>query len=110
LRRFGRPDLAEELEAKRQTETERENTIEVEPENVNAVRVFLAMRTQWQRIAIGGGLKSALMLTGLRYEVLPVLAGALGITIGECELHALQIMEREAIRIDNERQRRGLRR
>ena len=109
LRRFGRPDLAEELEAKRETESQRENVVEVEPENVNAVRLFQSMQTQWNRIGLAAGFKAAIMRIGLRYEALPVVAAALGVAVGEHELQALQIMESEAIRIDHERQRRGLR-
>lgn len=64
--------------------------IGVWPENWGAVRVFLAMGTQWRRAGMGG------VPVGLDYAALPAIAGALGVPADADLLARLRVMEAEA--------------
>lgn len=69
----------------------------VHPDNANAVRLFQAMATQWNMTAISSLAASALLHTGLRYEVLPVIRAELEIDRHPGDFERLQVMEGEAI-------------
>lgn len=64
---------------------------EVWVDNWPSFELFVAMGTQWQ-VGMGGA-------TGLRYEALPVLAGAMGLRLGRKRMAALQEMERAALKV-----------
>lgn len=77
-----------------------EPPVEILPENAEAVRVFLAMSTQWMRAGIAG------VPTGLVYAALPIVAGVLDIAVDDDLLGRVQIMEAEALQVmlaDSER-------
>lgn len=59
-------------------------------ENWSAVRVFLAMGTQWRRAGMSG------LPVGLDYAALPAVAGALDIPADEPLLARIRVMESEA--------------
>lgn len=80
-------------------------TITIEPENAAAVRLFLALQTQWI-INIASGIGGAIMhRSGLRYEAVPVAAGALGVLLNEETFTALRILEAHALNFFAERKR-----
>lgn len=67
--------------------------IELWPENLLPMRVFLAMQTQW-RIGMGGA-------TGLDYSALPAVEKRLGVRKkerGAC-FRGVQVIEREVLRV-----------
>jgi hypothetical protein len=78
---------------------EEDQPIEVEPENVDAVRVFLAAQTQWRMQPLSNGKYNLLARTGLDYAVLPVICTALCITPGEVLLDQLRTLEGETLRL-----------
>jgi hypothetical protein len=65
--------------------------VEVMPENWGAVRVFLAMSTQWRRAGLSG------VPTGLDYAVLPALAGALAVPADADLVQRLAVIEHAAL-------------
>lgn len=67
--------------------------IDIWPENWTAVRLFIALQTQW-RIGKGGP-------TGLDYSALPVVFTGVGLRRREArrQFMAIQIMEGEALRV-----------
>jgi len=71
--------------------------IEIEPENVSAVRLFLGLSTQWRTMAITGGSTVMIVRTSLDYASLGVVAGALGITLDDEVLAGVRLMEAEAL-------------
>ncbi|BCW89958.1 hypothetical protein sos41_31260 [Alphaproteobacteria bacterium SO-S41] len=91
------PEAAARLGATAETaESDDDDAIEVLAENEDAVRLFLAAGTQW-RVAVLPHPKGAiLMRTALDYAVLPVVAGALGLTLDADLLDQLQTIEAEA--------------
>lgn len=65
--------------------------VEVMPENWGAMRIFLAMDTQWRRAGMAG------VATGLDYAVLPVVAAALALALDADLLARLRILEGAAL-------------
>lgn len=57
------------------------------PENWDALRLFLAMGTQWRRAGMAG------LPLGLDYAVLPIVGGALDIAIDAPLLRRLRVLE-----------------
>ncbi len=76
-----------------------DDTLEVEPENADAVRLFLGLQTQWRFSTLSNGKFNLLVRTGLDYGVLPVVCTALCITPGEALLGQLQLLEGETLRL-----------
>lgn len=66
-------------------------TIEVMPENWDAMRIFLAMGTQWRRAGWVG------VATGLDYAALPVVSAALDVPAGGDLFARLRILEGAAL-------------
>ncbi|MBX9702389.1 MAG: DUF1799 domain-containing protein [Acetobacteraceae bacterium] len=66
-------------------------TVEVWPENWSAVRVFVAMDTQWRRAGMTG------IPCGLDYAAIPPVAGMLGVAADADLLARLQVLEAEAL-------------
>lgn len=64
---------------------------EVMPENWDAMRLFLAMETQWRRAGMTG------VATGLDYAVLPAVAGFHGLTLDADLFARLRILEGAAL-------------
>lgn len=69
------------------------------PENWPAVRLFLAVETQWRRAGMAG------TPTGLDYAVLPAACRALGLRYNARLLARLKIIEAEALRAMAEERR-----
>lgn len=76
-----------------------DDAIEVWPENMTAVEVFVAMGTQW---AVGG----MVGVTGLRYEALPVVMRLCGVASADRPrvFAQLRTMEHAALEVLNGRQ------
>ncbi len=66
-------------------------TIEIMPENWDAMRLFLAVETQWRRAGIAG------IAVGLDYGVLPMAAGAMGIELDGDLFGRVRVMEHAAL-------------
>lgn len=65
------------------------------PENWAAVQIFTALATQWHWLAVAGFGGGQVFRTGLRLEVLPVVAAAHGTPITADLLSALRTLEAE---------------
>ncbi len=65
--------------------------VEVGPEEVDAVALFIALDTQWQVHPMTG------MRLGLRYEAVPAAAAALGLDLNPALFADLRIMEGAAL-------------
>lgn len=85
-------------------------TIEVEPENVDAVRLFFALGTQWHRVshsfAVGKQNYTAVIRTGLDYGAAVPVAAVLKIGLSEDLLAQLRTLESETLAIDAEQRKR----
>ena len=79
------------------------DAIDVEPENVDAVRLFLTLGTQWRMQPLSNGKLNLLVRTGLDYTVLPGICTALCITPGELLLTQLRALESETLRLASDR-------
>lgn len=79
---------------------ERPTELDEEDEG-RAVRLFQAMATQWNWSVMGGtgpfGGIIGRVATGLRYEAMPAVAVALGLTIDRQLFADLQLIEAEAL-------------
>lgn len=69
----------------------------VHRDNVTAVRLFDALRTQWTLVALSTMERSEIRHTGLRYEALAPVARLMGLKIGPGDFTRLQMMEAEAL-------------
>ena len=81
------------------------HSIEIWPENWQAIQVFCALAaTQWLLLPTPGGTP---VVTGLRYEAIPVIYEAYGVKRKQIPdlFHCLQVMERAALAILNNRDR-----
>jgi len=81
----------------------RESTIDVEPENAGAVRLFIALGTQWRYQPRSNGKIEILVRTGLDYSVVPLVAQSLRVDTDEPLLAQLRILEAETLTIDAKR-------
>lgn len=90
------------MESDRTEEDAPDRDFEIWPENAKAVRVFVAMETQWNYVANGVGA----LATGFRYCSLPVVFEMLGVKrrAQPKVLEALVVMEAAAVAVINERQ------
>ncbi|MGH6887992.1 MAG: DUF1799 domain-containing protein [Rhizomicrobium sp.] len=77
----------------------RGQTIEVEPENAGAVRLFLALGTQWRHVMRSNGKIEIMARTGLDYAAVPATATALALGLDEMLLAGLRILEDETLRL-----------
>jgi hypothetical protein len=72
-----------------------------------AAGLFYAMDTQWNWVP--GGMVSGTggfpMMTGLRYEAIPTVAAARGITVDGQVMNDLAVIEAEALRVMAEKRR-----
>jgi Phage related hypothetical protein (DUF1799) len=80
LRAFGYPPAeiqkaADDLMAQRRAP----DAFAVHPHNVFAVRLFLAMQTQWDRMALSTMSSARIITTNLKYEVLETTARMAGL-------------------------------
>jgi hypothetical protein len=80
----------------------------VEPENVEAFRLFRRLQTQWRITGLAAGRAAIFARTGLDYAALPPLATALAIAVDEDLLDRIAILEAETLIIHAERQRQAL--
>jgi hypothetical protein len=69
----------------------------VHPDNVVAVRLFQAMGTQWNAVALSTMDRAQIRRTGLRYEAIEVTARLEGLDVAGDDFRRLRIMEIEAI-------------
>ncbi|MCB5187386.1 DUF1799 domain-containing protein [Methylobacillus caricis] len=72
---------------------------EIWPENLPTVEVFLAMEKQWRMLV----LPTSIRYMGLRYEALPIVLQGLELEMSKVLFSGLQIMEREALDVLNEK-------
>jgi hypothetical protein len=75
----------------RQARARQPEPVEVMPANVEALRVFLAMGTQWRRAGMAG------LPVGLDYAALPAVCEAEGVALGADLLARLRLVEGAAI-------------
>jgi hypothetical protein len=68
------------------------------------------MQTQWNVETVVAGRVFFTRHHGLKYEVLPAMAGGLAIAVDECLLDAIGFMEGEALRIFDARATAALKR
>jgi hypothetical protein len=69
----------------------------VHPDNHTAVRLFLGMATQWNAVALSTLDRAVIRRTGLRYEVLDLVARGLGLAVRRTDFSHIQEMEAEAL-------------
>lgn len=72
---------------------------EIWPENLNTVEVFLAMEKQWRVLVFPASVR----YMSLRYEALPIVLQGLGLEMSKTLFFGLQVMEREALDVLNEK-------
>jgi hypothetical protein len=75
---------------------EDDGSIEVEPENWNACRLFVAMDTQWKMLPVQVKRGTALLRTGLDYSGLAAVAAGLQIALEPDLMAGLKLLEAEA--------------
>ncbi len=92
------PDVIERELAKMERPVERLIEIEDEDEG-RAVRLFQGLATQWSYSVVGAVGVISRMATGLRYEAIPVVAAALGLTVDRQMFADLQLIEAEALTV-----------
>jgi hypothetical protein len=96
------PDAIERELAKLRQNRPAARVTEIEEDDEGrAVRLFEGLATQWNwstmTVSNGLGGISVPMRTGLRYEALPVVAGALGLAVDRQVLADLQLIEQTAL-------------
>jgi hypothetical protein len=79
----------------------REHVVEIEPENADAARLFVAVQTQWRCTPRTNGKLELLERTGLDYSALPVVAHSLRLDLGEELLAQLRFLEAETLAIQS---------
>ena len=86
----------------------REDSIDVEPENEGAVRLFLALQTQWRMQPRTNGKITLLARTGLDYAAIPSVCTALALACDAGLLDALRALEGESLTLHASRNARLL--
>lgn len=74
------------------------------------MRLFLRLGTQWNWASLNAGLRGALVRTGLKYEAVPIVASAMGLTLDEALLDGLRVLESETATLEATRTRTALQR
>lgn len=97
---FGDAAIAEVLE--RMEAAQDEGGLPVHPHNVDAVRLLLALQTQWMTVAISTMQSAQLRRTGLIYPAIDPTARAFGIEVTPDLFLRLQVLEVEALNAWNE--------
>lgn len=69
----------------------------VHPANETAVRLFLAMGTQWSQASLSTMTKAIMVRTGLNYAAIPVTASMMGLDLNDDVFARLRLMEGEAL-------------
>lgn len=70
----------------------------VHPDNVSAVRLFVAMQTQWSWVALSTMASAQMRRTGLKYESLETTARLMGVgEISPDDFARVRILEIEAL-------------
>lgn len=100
------PEMIAALKA--ENEAGRNVVVEVEPENVDAVRLFRGMRTQWQRMQLSNGRGVVLHHLGFNYASLPAVADALDLKVDARLFDDFQFMEATALAIYARRDKEAL--
>ncbi|WP_161495027.1 DUF1799 domain-containing protein [Caulobacter sp. BP25] len=99
LRAFGYPPAeiqkaSDDLMAQRRAP----DTFQVHPHNAFAVRLFLAMQTQWSTLALSTMSAARLVRLGLKYEVLEIAARLAGLgEISADDFIRIRLMENDAL-------------
>lgn len=70
---------------------------EVMAENVTAVRLFVALRTQWRTVALSTMAKALIVQTGLDYAAVETTARLKRLELVDGDFDRLQVMEAEAL-------------
>ena len=97
LRSHGAPEEIVEAAVARMSQLAAPAVFLVHPDNVNAVKLFIAMSTQWNAVALTTLERAEIRRTGLRYEVLDRVARGAGIAEQDGDFDRLQLMEAEAL-------------
>lgn len=85
--------------------------IEIWPENADAVRLFLAVTTQWRCTALQAGRVAVVVRTGIDYGVLPVVAPLVPVALTPGVFDQLRYIEacaRSEMALADRRQVEGL--
>lgn len=83
-----------------------EAVFDVHPDNVAAVRLILAMQTQWNTLAVSTWSSATSVATGLKYEVLETAARLSGLPeISPDDFLRVRILEAEILSAWNEARR-----
>lgn len=69
----------------------------VHPDNGPAVRLFLALGTQWSQASLSTMTKAILVRTGLNYAAVPVTASMMALDLNDDLFARLRLMEGEAL-------------
>lgn len=69
----------------------------VHPDNHTAVRLFLAMATQWRCQSLSTMARAVVVRTGLDYAALEPTARMAGLSLGDDDFARLRLMEGEAL-------------
>lgn len=72
-------------------------TFRVHPDNVTAVRLFEALRTQWTAVALTTLDRAEVLRTGLDYLRLEAAVRLMGLSLGGDDFTRIRIMEAEAL-------------
>ncbi len=80
----------------------------IEPENVDAVRLYRGLRTQWRVETVVAGRLFLTLHHGIDYTAAPTVARALRIRVSEQVWTGLQIMENETLVIYGRREAAAL--
>jgi hypothetical protein len=65
--------------------------------NVRAVKMLLAMGSQWNAVAMAGLSKGVMIRTGLRYEALDVVERKTGLELSSDDFGRLRLLEAECV-------------
>lgn len=103
------PKVIAALAAKAEGDAE-DDVVEIEPENVDAFRIFRQMLTQWNTQSIVAGNKLVTIKTGLNLAALPGIREELGIKPSPRTMEAIRLMEAEALTIHARRENAAMRR
>lgn len=97
LRHWGAPEAMVEAAIAELAPTARSPVFPVHRDNVTAIRLFLAMSTQWNVLSISTLSHAQVRRIGLRYEVLETVARGRGFQLGDRDFERIQLLETTAL-------------
>jgi len=93
----GTPDQVATLRAKLEPQAETAEAFVVEAENVAAIKLLLAMQTQWRSQALSTWSSARIVNTGLDYSVLEITARSRQIDLSPDTFARIQLAEAECL-------------